>query len=293
MFTAGYGQSENGRRVRPKVKNLFRLTSYVSLVHTNNPFLGWLHSGKNITVYRASPTRLVKGGMQLDSGQVLRADTVVYATGWRSSIDFFDEEEAARLGIPVPLNQQDIEVEKLWDTLESKAGIMVTNVLPRLAECPKPEMDRKLGTTQFRMYRQVLSPWLLAQQDRSIAFVGFVSNSQTSICSEILALWAVAWMEGMLPKTLPTEAHMEADMAKVNAWMARRYGGRGRRDPEIILEIQTFLDQLMGDLGLVVHRKNQGFFGPLAEWVVPYEPSDYRGMIEEFLARAKPTSKIA
>jgi dimethylaniline monooxygenase (N-oxide forming) len=293
MFTAGYGQSENGRKIKPNVRNLFRVTSYASLVHTNNPFLGWLHSGKNIMVYRASPTRLVKGGMQLDSGQVLRADAVVYATGWRSSIDFFDEEEVAQLGIPMPLDQQDVDAEKLWDSLDTKGDMLVTDALPRLAEWSKPEMDRATGTTQFRMYRQVLSPRLLAERDRSITFVGFISNSQTSICSEILALWAVAWMEDILPKSLPAEAQMEVDVARVNAWMARRYGARGRRDPEIVLEIQTFFDQLMQDLGLRVHRKNKGFFGPLVEWVVPYEGSDYKGMIDEFLALVKPTSKIA
>lgn len=293
MLTARYGQSENGKKIKPKVGNLFRLTSYLSLVHNNNPFLSWLHAGKDITVYRASPTKLVKGGMKLDSGQILRADAVVYATGWRSSIDFFDKEEAARLGVPIALHEQDNETEKLWSNLEMEADMLVTNAFPRLAECPKAEVDRETGTTQFRMYRQVLSPRLLAQQDRSIAFAGYVSNSQTSICSEILALWAVAWMEDILPKPLPTEAQMGADVAKVNAWMARRYGVRGRRDPEIILEVQTFLDELMEDLGLRVQRKNQGFFGPLVEWLVPYEPSDYKGIIEEFLARVEPASKIA
>jgi hypothetical protein len=49
----------------------------------------------------------------------------------------------------------------------------------------------------------------------------------------------------------------------------------------------------MEDLALKVHRKNRGFFGPLVEWVVPYEPSDYKGMIEEFLTRVRPRSKIA
>ena len=291
MSSAGYGRSENGRKIRPKVKSLFRLTSYVSLVHTTNPFLDDLHSGGNIMVYRASPTRLVKDGMQLDSGQVLKADVVVYATGWRSSIDFFDDEEAAQLGIPIPLGQQDAEAEKLWDSLESKADMMVTDALPRLAEYPIPKTDRETGTTQFRMYRQVLSPRLLAQHDRSITFVGYVANSQTSICSEILALWAVAWMEDLLPKPLPTETQMEIDVATVNAWMTRRYGARGRQDPEIILEVQTFFDTLMEDLGLRVQRKNKGFFGPIVELVVPYEGSDYRGMVEEFLAQVKPKTK--
>jgi dimethylaniline monooxygenase (N-oxide forming) len=291
IFSAGYGRSENGRKIRPKVKNLFRLTSYASLVHTTNPCLEDLHSGRNITVYRASPTRLLKGGMQLDSGQILKADAVVYATGWRSSIDFFDDEEAPQLGIPIPLGQQDAEAEKLWGSLESKADMTVTDALPRLAEYPKPKTDRETGTTQFRMYRQALSPKLLAQHDRSITFVGYVSNSQTSIYSEILALWAVAWMESLLPKPLPTETQMEIDVATVNAWVTRRYGARGLKDPEIILEVQTFLDTLMQDLGLRVQRKNKGLFGPLVEWVVPYEGLDYRGMIEEFLIQAKPKDK--
>ena len=293
MFTAGYGKSENGRKLKPHDGNLFRLGSYISLVHTNTPFLGWLHSGKNITVYRASPNKLIKEGMLLDSGQVLKAEVIVYATGWRSSIDFFDDEEAAQLGIPIPLNQQDTEAEKLWDGLESIADASVTHTLPRLAECPKGEMtDRETGTTQFRMYRQVLSPRLLARQDRSIAFVGYVSNAQTAACSEILALWAVAWMEGLMPKALPTEAQMNGDVARVNAWMARRYGVRGRRDPEIVLEIQTFLDRLMEDLGLRVYRKANGVFGPLLEWVVPYGPLDYKGMVEEFLALVKTEPKM-
>ena len=81
---------------------------------------------------------------------------------------------------------------------------------------------------------------------------------------------------------------MDRDVARVNAWMARRYGARGRRDPEIVLEIQTFLDQLIEDLGLKVHRKNKGFWGPLLEWVVPYEASDYKGIVDEFLAQVKP-----
>ena len=80
---------------------------------------------------------------------------------------------------------------------------------------------------------------------------------------------------------------MEFDVAKVNAWMARRYGSRGRRDPEIILEIQTYFDTLMEDLGLRVERKQRGWLGLLAEWLLPYRASDYDGVVEEFLSNVK------
>ena len=80
---------------------------------------------------------------------------------------------------------------------------------------------------------------------------------------------------------------MEEDVAKVNAWIARRYGARGARDPEIILEIQTFFDVLMQDLGLEVYRRNKGWLGALREWLTPYEAADYKGIVEEFLAKVR------
>ena len=56
---------------------------------------------------------------------------------------------------------------------------------------------------------------------------------------------------------------MEDEVAKVNAWMARRYGPRGAKDPEIILEVKSFLDVLMRDMGLKVERKRGGILGIL------------------------------
>ena len=288
--TAGYNKSENGRKIKPKEKNLFHSAPYISVVHNTNPFLKELHSGRSLSVHRASPTRLLKGGLQLDSGEVLKADAVVYATGWQSSIDFFNDEEAAQLGIPIPRSQQDVSQEKLWANLEDMADTQVTEALPQLSKSPRPDFET--GKTHFRLYRQVLSPKLLAEQDRSITFVGMLSSSQTSFASELSALWAVAWMEDIFPNSLPTKAQMEKDVAKVNAWMARRHGPRGRRNPEIILEIQTFFDVLMEDLGLRVKRKQKSLFGPLAEWLIPYQASDYNGVVEEFLSKARHDTKI-
>ncbi len=288
--SVGYGKSENGRKIKPQEKNLFRSAPYISVVHNTNPFLNELHSGKNLTVYRSNPTKLVKGGMKLDTGEVLKADVVVYCTGWLSTIDFFYDEEAAQLGIPVPHDLQDVDQEKFWANMEDVADTEVTQVLPELSKYPKPSFET--GKTHSRLYRQVLSPKLLAEKDRSITFVGMISSSQTSFASELSALWAAAWMEDIYPRPLPTEAQMEKDVAKVNAWMARRYGARGQRDPEIILEIQTYFDLLMEDLGLRVKRKQKGLFGPFAEWLLPYQASDYKGIVDEFLAKVKPDTKI-
>ena len=114
-----------------------------------------------------------------------------------------------------------------------------------------------------------------------------VANSQTAFCSEIMALWAVAWMENLMPRPLPTQAEMEHDVALVNAWIARRYFPRGLRDPEIIIEIQTFFDIIMADLGLTAERRRRGIFGGFKEWVMPYHPADYAGIVDEFMVNAR------
>jgi hypothetical protein len=111
------------------------------------------------------------------------------------SIDFFDSEEAGQLGISIRLDQQNAEAGKFWDNLESKSDAMVIGALPRQAEYPKPIMDWETGITQFRCIDKSCHPKMLAQHDRSITFVGYVSNSQIFISCEILAPWVVMWIE--------------------------------------------------------------------------------------------------
>ena len=288
---AGYEKSTNGGLIQPKERNMFRYGSYISLVHTNNRmFLEGVHDESKVKVYRATPVRMEGDGMCLDSGEVIKADAVVFATGWKPTVDFFESEEAKDLGIPIDVGDQDLQTAKYWAQLGAEEDGIVTKTFPRLARCElTPANETK--TTQFRMYRQVLSPRLFARGDRSITFVGLIASGQTSFCDELQSLWAIAWMEGLLPCQLPSEREMEGEVAKVNAWMARRYGARGARDPEIILEIQTFFDVLMQDLGLKVSRRNKGRSGGLREWLTPYEAADYRGIVEEFLAKVRVEGK--
>jgi len=185
----------------------------------------------------------------------------------------------------VHLEIQRPDVTAYWSQLYEEANQEVVKIFPHLGKWPKPELEK--DETQFRMYREVLSPKLLAQGDRSVAFAGFVSSSQTAFNAEIMALWAVAWLEGLMPKSdIPPESMMDKEVARTIAWMGRRYGSEIRA-PEIVFEAQSYFDCLMADLGLEVNRKQKGFFGALAEWVIPYKPHDYDGIIEEYLRRVR------
>lgn len=283
-----YSKSANARKIEPQGDTLFWDAAYISLLYNDSRFLKWLHEGKRINVYRDTPTKLADGQMHLASGATIDADAVVYCTGWQPSIDFFSAAEAADLGIPVPVLEQR---NAHWERLLADADTKVQKELPFLANEGRAAAETP-SHSQFRQYRQVLSPKLLARGDRSIAFAGFVSSGQTAVCCELLSLWAVAWLEGLLPLRLPSEEEMEADVARVNACMARRYGARGAKDPEIILEVQWFFDVLLRDLGLRAKRKQKGIMGVLKEWLLPYSAGDYRGVVNEFLDRNGDSKKM-
>jgi hypothetical protein len=39
---------------------------------------------------------------------------------------------------------------------------------------------------------------LVEKNDRSLVYLGLVTNTQTPIYAEVSALWGVSWMEGLL-----------------------------------------------------------------------------------------------
>lgn len=286
---AKYDTSLNGRKLKPTNTTQFWNVPYVSLIWEPNPFLKHLHNGEQISVHRTTPTSLVGRQMQLDNGESVRADAVVYATGWLPTIDFFNNTDAKDLGIPVASTEQDKPTAEKWRALDSQAQTKIQAKFPVLRDVPTPP-HKQSDTSPYRLYRQVVSPELICNSDHSITFVGLVSNSQTAFCSEITALWAVAWMENLLPRNAipshPDETYRS--VAEVNAWIGSRYALRGLKDPEIIIEIQSFFDTMLKDLGLRVKRKQKGIFGIFREWMLPYKPEDYAGIIEEFMANVKP-----
>ena len=96
-------------------------------------------------------------------------------------------------------------------------------------------------------------------------------------------------MEGLLEKTHPTPSkeEMDYDIARVNAWCARRYPSRGRTRQIASAEIQHVVDMLMEDMGLNVWRKR----GWIRDAVVPYTNQDYKGIVREVLQRSKMEQK--
>lgn len=197
------------------------------------------------------------------------------------------------LGLPVPKDSLLSSEAGYWKYLDDEAEKQVLDIYPILAEPPKNAVDRKHDTTPYRLLHSIIPPKLAAQDDHSIAFLGQTATTQHALFAETSALWAVAYLEGMLK--LGTKEELDRKIALENAFMRKRYPGR-KNIPWCVLEIRKWMDVMLKDLGVRADRQrlawerseNRGFgwWGWKAwwqEWFVPYEPAIYRGIVEEAL----------
>lgn len=198
------------------------------------------------------------------------------------------------LGLPIDLSEEPSSNAEEWDLVHQRANESVKNKLPELKN------PREFGLpapteTPYRLYRNIIPPALAVRGDRLIAFTGMLVTSQIVIFSELSSLYAVAYMEDLLPSPLPWLHAMKQEIALTNAWTEARYGHRGVREP-LNLSEQTFFDLLCADLGIQSHRK-RGTKALLdldrtaRDWFQPYRPSDYRGLVGEFLRNARSTER--
>lgn len=136
---------------------------------------------------------------------------------------------------------------------------------------------------------------------KDLAVAGAVQNFSNVICAHIQGLWISAFFDGKLARD-PSSAVMLADVDTENAkgegtmtldevhWQTvlhNRFGkwrypnDPGAKHPDFVFEALQYMDTMMADLGLQVHRKG-GWFKEITD---PYGPEDYRNINEELDAR--------
>ncbi|KAJ9612508.1 hypothetical protein H2200_004105 [Cladophialophora chaetospira] len=359
MRDVNYGKSQNSLKIQPKRKNLFFYTTYLSLVLDRAPFLDALHEDnpEKLTVYRATPLNCEGRELVVDEEDKgerrIPADAVVWSIGWDPGLAFFDPEEAAIIGLPVPLNSMENPSTASKTTTPIVNGTTpadpalpplqyydskVRKLFPgTLNQTPAQPQDptTTLSHTRWGLYRFNIPAKHFANNDRTLAFSGMISSGQTVTTSEIGALWAVAWLEDLFTSTpMPLLKSPEADRLRVpspwaskpsskskpednmspnelnrlataeilfnQAFQERRYGLRGARSPELIMEARSYIDLLCYDLGVEVYRKRYrmrerntgeeiqgGWWAGVKNWAreyfEPYLAGDYKGVVDEFL----------
>lgn len=132
---------------------------------------------------------------------------------------------------------------------------------------------------------------------KDIAFAGYATSFSNVICAHIQGLWISAFFDGTLHrdpsaavaaseggKSDMSDPSLTLDEVHWQTILHNRFGkwrypnDMGSKHPDFIFEAVQYLDMMMADLGLEVHRKR----GWLSDITSPYGPEDYRSVNEEF-----------
>ncbi|PMD25570.1 FAD/NAD(P)-binding domain-containing protein [Hyaloscypha hepaticicola] len=295
-----YEKSENGRLLKPKILNLFWSQAGISFIHNRDTnVLDAIDRGERIHVVRASISAMKGNILYLSNQSQVDVDAVVFATGWENSPgSIFSPELQADLGLPVLWDSLPESKANYWKQLDASEDQKILNIYPLFDKRLYKYTYRDVEYTPFRLFRGLIPPSVAAE--RNIVFLGKVGNVQQTSLAEINALWSVAYLEGLLPleSLVSDQEAMNREVARTNAFMKRRYPGR-RNIPLALLEVRDLMDLLLRDLGVRTDRNRLawensankvfgwwGLKGWMAEWFKPYEPVVYKGIVEEFLARA-------
>ncbi|KAH8890706.1 cofactor FMO1 FAD enzyme [Thozetella sp. PMI_491] len=282
VWSNGYSKSPNADKLRPVSRDNGIFWAASGLGAASVPDYWKVFHAGDCTVHRGEIDSLGdKNTVFLRSGERFQTDTIIMCTGFVKSSRAFGDDLKPLCGLAA--NPLGSEQEKNWVRLEAEARDTVNELLPVLSR-PPPGLDgRALGSKKSsegpsRHYRRLISPYLAAQGDRSLFFLCLLHTVSTPLVVEMQSLWGVAFMLGLLD--VPELADMEREAALWNAWTRKRYPGIGRTHSYAVFDFQSYLDQLLGDLGVRTHRKGS----ILADMFVPSRPRDYRGVADEFRA---------
>jgi len=232
----------------------------------------WDVIAKNVQVYRGEVVNLEEDVVVLDDGRTVRTDMLLCATGWRQEYSSFDAHEAARLGLPISLNEKDIvaEMRQHWSKLEDDADRKVLQRWPYLKQT-EGFHKHTVDSTSYKLYNLTVPP-----NDQSIAFLGVQLVPNSYHAAGVQTLYAIAVLDGAIE--LPSIAKMEEEIAFMNRWCPRRYPLGGWKGNVLDYEMVSFTDYLLEQLGLSSHKK-QSWWGDLTD---PCLAADYAGLVDEY-----------
>lgn len=297
----GYDQHPELAKLKPWSQAMYTASSF-SILNYPTDFFDLVRNG-TVSVHIADIVRLSPGAVHLSDGTSFQTDALVAVTGWKhaQTIRYLPEGIDKSLGIPTSVSAK--APEPVW-TAEAveKADAEILSRFPRLKDQPawQPEEPDLTPYHLYRFMAPVADERLL--QARDIAFAGTLMNFSVAPIAHAQALWVYAYQHDKLParvlppvvamspgtgKTQPKDEGEQKSLEKVRyeTVLHARFGrwrypaGRGTRFPDFVFDAVPYIDQLLGDLGLRVHRKA----GWLAEATEPYGPADYRDIVPEWL----------
>ena len=265
----GYDSHPDLKTIKPWY-SAFYVGNGLSIFNYPTDPLDMVRQGK-IRTHVGDVDSLSPGSVNLSSGETIKTDALLCATGWRHrpEIDWIGM-TYEELGLP----HRSSDPEPL--SAEANAGIL--RQFPRLKRQPRVGHRDPEGIDRpFRLYRFMVPPSFA--EERSIAFVGMMKCLATTSVAHIQALWISAFFDGKLDRLPTSEEEMRWQTMLHTQWVKLRYPtGHADQFPDFVFDAIPYLDMLLGDLGVRKRRKA----GRIAELTDPYSPESYKDVLDEW-----------
>ena len=234
----------------------------------------WDTIATQVHVYRQDVSRLTEHSIILQEEELENVDAIICATGWRPSYEtFFDDDLAEDLGLSVPTKSTTKHIENAhWESAERAAEAEIAQLFPRLQYPPSYNV-KPAKHTPFRLYRNMVPT--NTKSHPGLIFLGHIMVGNNFRAAEVQALWAVAYLSGMM--NLPAQAEIDKGVALALAWCRRRYLSKGLLGHWLYYDLVPYTDTLLDDIGLRSHRRK----GWLGNFWKPCVAEDLEGLLEE------------
>ncbi|KAL3492446.1 hypothetical protein BJX62DRAFT_236264 [Aspergillus germanicus] len=279
-----YREHEETAKLRPSVRAMWAGTS-VGILNFPGDFFGLIRRGL-VKVHIADVERLERNTIVLSNGEKLDTRGLIMCTGWKASpgIRFVPDGLEEELGFPWAADSLDQDLVK-----ETRKEIYER--LPMLRTAPGSRSYRAKDAEGEHINETVLHPFRLARfivpprlwNDHSIAMLGIVNTFNTSLVTEVQALWALVYLNnGDKLRNPQTEESIVRETALHTEFCALRSpADHGARNADFVFEVLPYLDMLLGDLRLRTARKGSWW----KNLFVPHQPRDYGELVEEWKGR--------
>ncbi|KAJ5202120.1 uncharacterized protein N7498_006783 [Penicillium cinerascens] len=196
--------------------------------------------------------------------------------------------------IEVPMDSTVEDHIQHWAALDRETEPIVRNTLAAAGcvtiDCSLHSWTGDGNMLPYRLFRRMVPPTLLAEDDRSFATLGVVLTSTIAIVAEVQALWAVAFLTGGFDAYPEDSASDQSDGLCLGLLSPPVMEGSISEDVVLGsltgtgLEVDAihYNDILMRDLGLNPCRLGGGC---VRELIGVYEPSAYAGIVDEWRKR--------
>ena len=303
-------------KLKPWTSAMFTATTF-SILNYDTNFFDLVRSGI-VKVHIADLDYLSSGKIHLADAEktVLESDGMVCVTGWKYAppLKMLPEGIEEELGLPhVVKKENDASDLASCRELFDKADTEILHRFPRLRNPPdfnknyrplqKQEAfdsddalapDTALSVPLLYHFIAPVSPTFLRTRD--FAFAGGVTNFSNATCAHIQGLWIAAYFNGQLARDpgralagnaaegMANNGQMTLENLQYETVLYNKFGkwryphDHGANFPSFVFDAVSYMDVMMADLGLQVHRKD----GWLKEMTDPYGPEDYVDINDEW-----------